>query len=160
MSREPVDCTAKVAEARKEGNQAIERQQKDVDTQQRDVAAERRDVNDAVANKNYEVAIAKADGDDKVRYSGTRGAIRQPAVHLQGLGQTPSTRPIRPTRLEALRRFRAPSPSGGARSAGGSQISTRTPPKGARTGSPSRHPAVTNARLNAPRRFSTRRVRE
>jgi hypothetical protein len=66
VSKAEADRTAKVAEARKDGNQAIERQQKDVDSQQRDVAAERRDVNDAVANKNYEVAIAKADGDYKV----------------------------------------------------------------------------------------------
>jgi hypothetical protein len=66
VSKAEADRNAKVAEARKEGNQAIERQQKDVDAQQRDVAAERRDVNDAAANKNYEVAIAKADGDYKV----------------------------------------------------------------------------------------------
>jgi hypothetical protein len=59
VSKAEADRAAKVAEARKEGNQAIERQQKDVD-------AQRRDVNDAVANKNYEVAIAKADGDYKV----------------------------------------------------------------------------------------------
>ena len=59
VSKAEADRNAKVAEARKEGNQAIERQQKDV-------AAEQRDVNGAVANKNYDVAIAKADGDYKV----------------------------------------------------------------------------------------------
>jgi len=56
VSKAEKDRAAKVADARKEGNQAIERQQKDV-------AAQQRDVNDAAANKNYEVAIAKADGD-------------------------------------------------------------------------------------------------
>jgi hypothetical protein len=66
VSKAEADRTAKVAEARKEGNQAIQRQQKDVDAQQRDVAAERRDVNVAAANKNYEIALAKADGDYKV----------------------------------------------------------------------------------------------
>jgi hypothetical protein len=59
VSKAEADRNAKVAEARKEGNQAIQRQQKDV-------AAEQRDVNGAVANKNYDVAIAKADGDYKV----------------------------------------------------------------------------------------------
>ena len=66
VSKAEADRNAKVAEARKDGNQAIERQQKDVAAQQRDVANERRDVNNAVADKNYDVAIAKADGDYKV----------------------------------------------------------------------------------------------
>jgi hypothetical protein len=59
VSKAQADRDAKVAEARKEGNQDIQRQQKDV-------AAQQRDVNGAVANKDYEVAIAKADGDYKV----------------------------------------------------------------------------------------------
>jgi len=59
VSKAEADRNAKVAEARKEGNQAIQRQQKDVAEQQRDVNA-------AVGDKNYDVAIAKADGDYKV----------------------------------------------------------------------------------------------
>src|SRR3954469_15003348 len=58
-SKAEADRNAKVAEARKDGNQAIQRQQKDVD-------AAKRDVNGAVEKKNYDVAIAKADGDYKV----------------------------------------------------------------------------------------------
>src|SRR5262249_5883115 len=63
VSKAEQNRAAKVDEARKEGDKSIERQQKDVNAQQRDVASARRDVNDAAANKNYEVAIAKADGD-------------------------------------------------------------------------------------------------
>jgi hypothetical protein len=59
VSKAEADRNAKVAEARKDGNQAIQRQQKDVDAQQRDV-------NGAVADKIRDVAVAKADGDYKV----------------------------------------------------------------------------------------------
>lgn len=59
VSKAEQNRNEKVAEARKEGNEAVQRQQKDVDAQQRDV-------NGAVADKNYDVAIAKADGDYKV----------------------------------------------------------------------------------------------
>jgi hypothetical protein len=59
VSKAEADRTANVADAREEGAQAVQRQQKDVD-------AERRDVSDAQATENYKVALAKADGDYKV----------------------------------------------------------------------------------------------
>ena len=51
--------TENVSEARKEGAQAIQ-------LEKQDVTAERRDVRDARATKNYEVALAKAEGDYQV----------------------------------------------------------------------------------------------
>jgi CCR4-NOT transcriptional regulation complex NOT5 subunit len=59
VSKAEADRTANVANARQDGAQAVQRQQKDVD-------AERRDVSDAQATENYNVALAKADGDYKV----------------------------------------------------------------------------------------------
>ena len=59
VSKAEADRTADVADARQDGEQAVQRQQKDVD-------AERRDVTDAQATENYKVALAKADGDYKV----------------------------------------------------------------------------------------------
>jgi hypothetical protein len=59
VSKAQADRNEKVADARQEGAQAIQRQEKDV-------TAERRDVNEAASQRNYEVAIAKADGDYKV----------------------------------------------------------------------------------------------
>jgi hypothetical protein len=51
--------SANVAEARKDGAQAIQQER-------RDVSAERRDVSDAKDTRNYEVALAKAEGDYKI----------------------------------------------------------------------------------------------
>ena len=59
VSKAEADRTAGVANARQDGAQAVQRQQKDVD-------AERRDVSDAQATEDYKVAMAKADGDYKV----------------------------------------------------------------------------------------------
>jgi hypothetical protein len=51
--------TENVADARKEGAQAIQ-------LEELEVTAERLDVGDARATKNYEVALAKAEGDYQV----------------------------------------------------------------------------------------------
>ena len=48
-----------VAEARNDGAQAIQQERQDV-------SAERDDVRDARATRNYEVAVAKAEGDYKI----------------------------------------------------------------------------------------------
>ena len=48
-----------VAEARRDGADEISQQQQDLN-------AQRRDVNEAAADRNYDVAIAKAEGDHKV----------------------------------------------------------------------------------------------
>jgi hypothetical protein len=59
VTKAEADRTSEVAQARKEGTQAIQQQQEDVN-------AESRDVSDATATKNYEVALAKAEGDYRV----------------------------------------------------------------------------------------------
>jgi hypothetical protein len=66
VSKAQEDRAENVADARTDGEQAIQRQQKDVTAEQRDVTAERRDVNDATSTRNYEVALAKAEGDYQV----------------------------------------------------------------------------------------------
>jgi hypothetical protein len=53
------DRSADVAKERLEGAKEIAREQQDV-------AAQRRDVDKAAANRNFEVALAKAEGDFKV----------------------------------------------------------------------------------------------
>ena len=65
--------SANVAEERREGAKEIEREQQDV-------AVQRRDVAEATANRNYEVALAKAEGDYKVAKE-----LREP---LSGSAQT------------------------------------------------------------------------
>ena len=59
VAKAEADRTKNVADARQDGEQAVQRQQQDVD-------AERRDVTDAKAKKDYDVAVAKADGDYQV----------------------------------------------------------------------------------------------
>jgi hypothetical protein len=59
ISKADAARTENVAEARKDGAAAIQREQQDV-------IEERRDVSDAEATKNYEVALAKAEGDYQI----------------------------------------------------------------------------------------------